>query len=172
MMQQSEALQLSWLRRLVSKSFQIILSFSHTNNLAYLHRNRIIHRDIKPENILLKSKESIQIKIADFGLACYADVANGISNIAGTPLFMAPEIVQKLGYNHSCDIWSIGIMLYLFLCGYEKNAEATLHEMVKSGKIEYPVELWQNIDIRGIGLYSRNLTYMNSKKIVRINSKI
>ena len=119
---------------------------------AYLHRNRIIHRDIKPENILLKTKEkeNIQIKIADFGLACYEDGAYGISNIAGTPLYMAPEIVQKLGYNHSCDIWSIGIMLYLFLCGYNKKAEASLRELVSAGKIEYPDELWKNVDIRGM----------------------
>ena len=121
-----------------------------------MHRNRIIHRDIKPENILLKSKDKrcIQIKIADFGLACYADGANGISNIAGTPLYMAPEIIQKLGYNHSCDIWSIGIMLYLFLCGYDKKAEAVLHDMVQSGKIEYPADLWQKNDVRGMQIFS------------------
>lgn len=140
-------------RNLLKKHFNqlkltILISPS---SLAYLHRNRIIHRDIKPENILLKSKDknSIQIKIADFGLACHADGEHGISNMVGTPLYMAPEIIQKLGYNHSCDIWSIGIMLYLFLCGYDKKAEAVLHEMVQSGKIEYPVDLWQKIDVRG-----------------------
>ena len=117
--------------------------------VTYLHRNRIVHRDIKPENILLKSKNEIVIKMADFGLACFTDGIYQVDNIAGTPLYMAPEIVQKLGYNHSCDIWSIGIMLYLMLCKYQKNSEEMLHEMVCKGKIEYPDFLWKKIDPRG-----------------------
>jgi serine/threonine kinase 33 len=127
--------------------------------VTYLHRNRIVHRDIKPENILLKSKNEIVIKMADFGLACFTDGIYQVDNIAGTPLYMAPEIVQKLGYNHACDIWSIGVMLYLLLCKYQRNSEAMLHEMIVKGKIEYPDFLWQNIDPRGLLLsyYSKTI---------------
>eukprot|EP00842_Homolaphlyctis_polyrhiza_P002180 jgi/Hompol1/2963/HPOL_006251-RA len=84
--------------------------------VSYLHRHGIVHRDIKPENILLKSNhpsELYNIKVSDFGLACFADSMNRVENMAGTPMYMAPEIIQNLGYNHSCDIWSIGVMLYL-----------------------------------------------------------
>lgn len=117
-------------------------------------KNKNLTVDIKPENILLKAKitgnEPFQIKMADFGLACTADGIFQVDNIAGTPMYMAPEIINKLGYNHSCDIWSIGVMLYLLLCNYNKKAESTLHEMIKNGKIEYPSEYWKNIDPKGI----------------------
>ncbi|KAJ3325116.1 Fibrocystin-L [Boothiomyces sp. JEL0866] len=134
------------------KTIRTIIS-QLTNAVTYLHRNKIIHRDIKPENILLKydiAEHDYYIKLADFGLACYSDNANGVDNIAGTPMYMAPEIIKHLGYNHTCDVWSIGVMLYLLLCQYEKEVERAVHEMITLGKIEYPEKYWGPIDSRGI----------------------
>ncbi|KAI8902650.1 kinase-like domain-containing protein [Globomyces pollinis-pini] len=136
--------------------------------VTYLHRNRIVHRDIKPENILLKSNsepQSYSIKMADFGLACYTDAANQVENLAGTPMYMAPEIVANLGYNHTCDIWSIGVMLYLLLCNYTKRADNLLHEMIKAGKIEYPDELWLTIDPRAKNLCEMILRFDPAMRI-------
>ncbi|KAI8915689.1 kinase-like domain-containing protein [Gorgonomyces haynaldii] len=84
--------------------------------VTYLHKHGIVHRDIKPENILLSSDSPLvpyDIKVSDFGLACFADSVNRVEHIAGTPMYMAPEVIHNLGYNHQCDIWSIGVMLYL-----------------------------------------------------------
>ncbi|KAJ3022597.1 Serine/threonine-protein kinase 33 [Thoreauomyces humboldtii] len=53
------------------------------------------------------------IKVSDFGLATFTDACNMMENIVGTPLYMAPEIVQNLGYSAQCDLWSIGVMMYL-----------------------------------------------------------
>jgi serine/threonine kinase 33 len=134
---------------------QLVDAVSILYSQAYLHRNRIIHRDIKPENILLKTgvvNQSYIIALADFGLACYTNTLSSVDNIAGTPMYMAPEIVQKMGYNHQADIWSIGVMLYLLLCQYKKEAEQMLHEMIKTGKIEYPSKYWDAIDPRAKNL--------------------
>ncbi|KAH6584050.1 hypothetical protein BASA50_003028 [Batrachochytrium salamandrivorans] len=117
--------------------------------VSYLHKHGIVHRDIKPENILLKSihpSDLYNIKVSDFGLACFADSMNRVENMAGTPMYMAPEIIYNLGYNHSCDIWSVGVMFYLLLSHYQKEVEALVHEMTKVGKIEYPERLWKEIN--------------------------
>ncbi|KAJ2999975.1 Serine/threonine-protein kinase 33 [Globomyces sp. JEL0801] len=116
----------------------------------------------EPENILLKSNsepQSYSIKMADFGLACYTDAANQVENLA------APEIVANLGYNHTCDIWSIGVMLYLLLCNYTKRADNLLHEMIKAGKIEYPDELWLTIDPRAKNLCEMILRFDPAMRI-------
>jgi serine/threonine kinase 33 len=81
-----------------------------------LHDHGIVHRDIKPENILLSSNDQndqFNIKVSDFGLATFTDACTMMENIAGTPMYMAPEIIQNLGYSGQCDIWSMGVMMYL-----------------------------------------------------------
>ena len=63
--------------------------------LNYMHQQNIAHRDVKPENILL-SKEadgSLNIKLTDFGFACFYDQNLGLKQVLGSPLYMAPEIV-------------------------------------------------------------------------------
>lgn len=92
------------------------------------------------------------LKMADFGLACFEDSANQVDNIAGTLMYMAPEIIAKQWYNHQCDIWSIGVMLYLLLCQYDTEAEHSLRDMIKIKQIEYPPKFWEKIDSRGFNL--------------------
>lgn len=89
--------------------------------IGYLHDHGIVHRDIKPENILLSTQDPedpYNIKVSDFGLAAFTSGGKLMENICGTPLYMAPEVVAGLGYSHSCDIWSIGVMMGLL---YGKN---------------------------------------------------
>lgn len=92
--------------------------------LKFLHSRGIIHRDLKLSNVLLA--ESGQAKIADFGLAVDSssneaafqdDDDSSERTICGTPNYLAPEIVGKRRYGRSADIWSLGCLLYSFLCG-------------------------------------------------------
>eukprot|EP00796_Vickermania_ingenoplastis_P004319 gene4319-3133_t len=79
--------------------------------LHYLHSNRIIHRDIKPQNILIGHNGIV--KLADFGFARSMSYNTMVlTSIKGTPLYMAPELVQEQPYNHSADLWSLGCILY------------------------------------------------------------
>ena len=94
-----------------------------------MHKQNIIHRDLKPENILLESNdpENFDIKISDFGFSCFFDPDEGLETILGSPLYMAPEVVKrkffdkkenlKRTYNEKVDIWSIGVMTFMFLSG-------------------------------------------------------
>ena len=84
-----------------------------------MHAKNIVHRDLKPENILLDSqdKSNLDIKISDFGFACFFNPDEGLDLVLGSPIYMAPEIIQKEKYNDKVDIWSIGVITYMLLTG-------------------------------------------------------
>ena len=72
--------------------------------LYYLHSDRILHRDIKPQNILL-THDGI-IKLCDFGFARSMDLNTYVlTSVKGTPLYMAPEIIEEKPYDHNADLW-------------------------------------------------------------------
>lgn len=82
-----------------------------------MHQDSVVHRDIKPENILIEDIENLQIKITDFGFATYFDEEDGLDDVLGSPLYMAPEIVRRDRYDQKVDIWSAGILTAILLTG-------------------------------------------------------
>ncbi|KAG2391763.1 hypothetical protein C9374_013248 [Naegleria lovaniensis] len=108
--------------------------------LHYLHSNRIIHRDMKPQNILIGSDGAI--KLCDFGFArvmsCNTMV---LTSIKGTPLYMAPELVQEQPYNHTADLWSLGVILYELVVGkppFFTNNFFSLIQFIVKDPVKYP----------------------------------
>ncbi|CAI7802278.1 unnamed protein product [Closterium sp. NIES-53] len=108
--------------------------------LYYLHSNRIIHRDMKPQNILVGAGGII--KLCDFGFAramsCNTMV---LTSIKGTPLYMAPELVQEQPYNHTVDLWSLGVILYELYVGqppFYTNSIYTLINHIIKDPVKYP----------------------------------
>lgn len=89
--------------------------------VKHLHDHGICHRDLKPENFLFLDKsEDAEIKIIDFGLSKkfdHAEMMSEMKTIVGTPFYVAPEVLSG-NYNKQCDVWSLGIILYILLCGY------------------------------------------------------
>ncbi|KAL6657315.1 hypothetical protein ACP70R_005095 [Stipagrostis hirtigluma subsp. patula] len=114
--------------------------------LYYLHSNRIIHRDMKPQNILI-GKGSV-VKLCDFGFA-RAMSANTVvlRSIKGTPLYMAPELVREQPYNHTADLWSLGVILYELFVGqppfYTNSVYALIRHIVKD-PVKYPDNMSAN----------------------------
>jgi len=87
--------------------------------VSYLHSNGIVHRDIKPENILFETKNvDSPIRLIDFGLSRkYKKGDKLMCNPVGTAYYMSPELLRGK-YDQSCDVWSIGAVAYILLCGY------------------------------------------------------
>ena len=76
-----------------------------SNGLEYLLQNNILHRDLKPQNILLTDNYNIQI--TDFGLARKFNKNLMFNTLCGSPMYMAPEIINKRDYNYKSDLWSV-----------------------------------------------------------------
>jgi calcium-dependent protein kinase len=89
--------------------------------LKEMHCKNIMHRDLKPENILLRSGESYDCVIADYGLAEFADAEEYLFVRCGTPGYVAPEVINikdmKAKYAPVCDIFSLGLIFHLLVFG-------------------------------------------------------
>lgn len=110
----------------------------------------IMHRDIKPENLLFSIKDSNQgiIKISDFGLARYCKEDAFATTTCGTPGYVAPEILQELPYKESCDYWSMGVVLYILLCGeppFYDDDNFELFEKIKRCDYKFDQPIWDYI---------------------------
>ena len=117
-----------------------IILYQLINGVEYLHKKNIVHRDLKLENILLKSNDSTLIKIIDFGLAL--NTPNTIKEVCGSLQYASPEMLNGDYFNpkHS-EIWSIGILIFILVCGYcpfdDKDKEALVRK-IKGGNVNYP----------------------------------
>ncbi|GMH41608.1 hypothetical protein BSKO_09518 [Bryopsis sp. KO-2023] len=114
--------------------------------LEYLHRNRIIHRDMKPQNILLGTNG--RVKLCDFGFArAMSRETQMLTSIKGTPLYMAPELVKEQPYDHTVDLWSLGVILYELFTGqppFYTNSIYSLIKIIVHNRVKYPEHMSQN----------------------------
>ena len=108
--------------------------------LKYLHSLRIIHRDLKPQNVLISANGTL--KLCDFGFArALSNTTLVLNSIKGTPLYMAPELVQEQQYNEKVDIWSLGVILYELYYGktpFFTNSIYKLIQMIVNDQITWP----------------------------------
>lgn len=119
--------------------------------LSYLHERDIIHRDVKPENIMVG--ETGYLKLIDFGTA---KVIHGRTySRVGTAWYMAPEVIQNRGYGFSSDLWSLGVILYEFICGRvpfgeEEEDPYIVLRMVIEDDVIFPSFLTENNPCRDL----------------------
>lgn len=138
------------------------------SGVTYLHKHHIVHRDLKPENLLLESKtKDAQIKIVDFGLSSYFDSKKKMKERLGTAYYIAPEVLRQK-YDEKCDVWSIGVILYILLCGYPPFGGSTDREIlhrVEKGKFYFNPADWKNISNAAKDLITKMLTLDPAKRI-------
>merc|ERR1719340_491544 len=117
--------------------------------LQYLHDRMICHRDIKPENLLVIDRQTTKsLKLADFGLA--VAVREPLFTVCGTPTYVAPEILAETGYGVKVDVWAIGVIMYILLCGYppfssRTNNQEELFDQILSGLFEFNSPDWDEV---------------------------
>lgn len=162
------------------------------------HHLNIAHRDIKPENLLLVKNDGrdddtdVKVKLADFG---FAKIDNGdLTTPQFTPYYVAPQVLEaqkrqreiRSGqrspgspyyYDRSCDVWSLGVILYIMLCGYppfyseipNQSLSQRMKSRIMSGSFEFPEKEWSNISDDAKDLV-RNLLCVDATKRIPIDS--
>ncbi|GJN38058.1 hypothetical protein PR202_gb27066 [Eleusine coracana subsp. coracana] len=117
----------------------------------FCHSRGVYHRDLKPENLLVD--ENGNLKVSDFGLSALKECQKQdglLHTTCGTPAYVAPEIINKKGYDGAkADIWSCGVILYVLLAGYLPFQDTNLMEMyrkISRSDVKYPQ--WFSSDIR------------------------
>jgi len=128
--------------------------------LQHCHAKKIVHRDLKPENILMLTQEpDSPLKIADFGFAKQMEDDEMLTAL-GTPNYIAPEILERKPYDSAVDLWSLGVIAYVLLCGYppfyaEGNPE--MFVKIKRGLYKFDSPYWDNISKGAKDLISKLL---------------
>ena len=118
--------------------------------LQHVHENNIIHRDLKPDNLMYLTKDpESNIMIIDFGLA--GDCTDGpLTTPCGTAHYVAPEVLSSKPYNSKADMWSLGVIIYMLLCGFPPFFDAQgnqkrLYKLIKLGKYRFPSPYWDYV---------------------------
>ncbi|KAL4229017.1 Serine/threonine-protein kinase sik2 [Mactra antiquata] len=110
------------------------------NAVDYCHKNRVVHRDLKAENLLLDS--NMNIKIADFGFGNFFNGKDPLATWCGSPPYAAPEVFEGKKYvGPQIDIWSLGVVLYVLVCGalpFDGQNLQVLRYRVLSGRFRIP----------------------------------
>ncbi|CAN1353303.1 Serine/threonine-protein kinase ATG1a, partial [Linum perenne] len=113
------------------------------SGLQVLQEKHLIHRDLKPQNLLLSSdEETPQLKIGDFGFARSLNPDDMADTLCGSPLYMAPEIIQNRKYDAKADLWSVGAILFQLVTGrppFQGNSQFQLFQnILRSTELQFP----------------------------------
>ncbi|KAJ2613538.1 Calcium/calmodulin-dependent protein kinase type I [Coemansia sp. RSA 1804] len=135
----------------------------------FLHSHGVVHRDLKTENCLVKDKGDgrtvVSVAIADFGMArvLAPDGAQPLTSLCGTPGYMAPEMIRRLGHGKPVDMWAVGVIAYFLLSGTNPFARNTTHiEMKAVIDCDYafePATYWSRISDAATNFISSLLRY-------------
>lgn len=132
--------------------------------IAYMHDRGITHRDLKPENLLLATETGWTVKVCDFGLSKFYDESTSrMSARLGTVYYMSPEVLRQ-NYTSKCDLWSLGVILYVMLSGYPpfsgKNDSETYASILKDPVVFHHSGKWDSISLEAkefiLGLLDRD----------------
>mmetsp|Transcript_20395 Transcript_20395/g.46280 ORF Transcript_20395/g.46280 Transcript_20395/m.46280 type:complete len:428 (-) Transcript_20395:297-1580(-) len=131
--------------------------------VAFLHSKNICHRDLKLENWVLESGKDVwsPLKLIDFGLSTHFTPGHRLSRVVGSSYYVAPEVLKK-SYTEACDLWSLGVIVYMLLSGappfYGKTDEAIKASIV-NGEYTFPHELFRDVSDEAMAFVSSLLSY-------------
>ena len=130
--------------------------------MAYCHGLGIVHRDLKPENVLIDKELNNTLKIIDFGTSIQFDKTKEVLKTThGTSYYIAPEVLKKK-YDDRCDVWSIGVMLFILLSGkppFDGDDDDAITKQVEKGEYSLEGGVWQVVSPDAKSLIKKMLTY-------------
>jgi serine/threonine protein kinase len=130
--------------------------------LEFCHNRRIANRNLKAENLILSQKGNLtDVKISDFGFAKRVLYPNSLRTQIGTEGYVAPEILEhRPAYDVQCDMWSLGVVLYILLGGYRpfRGEGEEVWRLTRYGIFKFHKRYWSNISEDAKILISRMLT--------------
>uniref|UniRef100_A0A2C9M6Z5 Protein kinase domain-containing protein n=1 Tax=Biomphalaria glabrata TaxID=6526 RepID=A0A2C9M6Z5_BIOGL len=138
-------------------------------HFQYLHKHDIVHRDLKPENILYENlSQDSKLKICDFGLSTIVSNKVSLVTLCGTPGYCAPEVLKGNNYGKSCDMWSVGVIAYILLCGYEpfhSDNEPQMFKKILKGDYSFDSPWWDEISNNAKDLVRKLLVVDPAKRL-------
>ncbi|KAJ4701144.1 putative Calcium-dependent protein kinase [Melia azedarach] len=112
------------------------------------HSLGVMHRDLKPENFLFDTQgDDAKLKATDFGLSVFYKPGQYLSDVVGSPYYVAPEVLLK-HYGPEIDVWSAGVILYILLSGvppFWAETESGIFKQILQGKIDFQSDPWPTI---------------------------
>lgn len=141
--------------------------------VKFLHDMNIAHRDLKPENLLYSTKGTMGVlKLTDFGFAKETLSRDTLQTPCYTPYYVAPEVLGPEKYDKCCDIWSLGVIMYILLCGfppfYSNHGLAIspgMKKRIRSGQYEFPKPEWDKVSKDAKGLIQGMLNTDPQKRL-------
>ncbi|XP_045428530.1 ribosomal protein S6 kinase alpha-5 isoform X5 [Pipistrellus kuhlii] len=145
--------------------------------VSHMHDVGVVHRDLKPENLLFTDEnDNLEIKIIDFGFARLKPPDNQpLKTPCFTLHYAAPELLNQNGYDESCDLWSLGVILYTMLSGqvpfqsHDKSLTCTsaveIMKKIKKGDFSFEGEAWKNVSQEAKDLIQGLLTVDPNKRL-------
>ncbi len=142
--------------------------------VSYLHHHGIVHRDLKLENFLFETKSvDANLKLIDFGLSKHFHEHERMHQVVGSAYYTAPEVLQS-HYDHRCDVWSLGVIAYMMLCGmppfYGDSSDA-IHEMILSEEPDYSPKRFGHVSAIAVS-FIKLLLVKDPKKRVNLDDAL
>ncbi|KNA10693.1 hypothetical protein SOVF_141970 [Spinacia oleracea] len=135
---------------------------------AYCHLQGVVHRDLKPENFLFTSKdENAPLKAIDFGLSDYVKPDERLNDIVGSAYYVAPEVLHR-AYGTEADMWSIGVIAYILLCGsrpFWARTESGIFRAVLKADPSFDEAPWPSLSPEAIDFVKRLLNKDYRKRL-------
>uniref|UniRef100_A0A9I9CMM2 non-specific serine/threonine protein kinase n=1 Tax=Cucumis melo TaxID=3656 RepID=A0A9I9CMM2_CUCME len=136
--------------------------------VAFCHLQGVVHRDLKPENFLfLKKNENTGLKVIDFGLSDFVKPDERLNDVVGSAYYVAPEVLYR-SYSFEADIWSIGVVAYILLCGgrpFWARTESGIFRSVLRADPNFDDSPWPNISAEAKDFVKRLLNKDHRKRM-------